>query len=109
MIARALAQDTSLIILDEPTTHLDMYHKASVLNLLKGLASKTQKSIIFSTHEIELALQLCDKLLVISEKDIAFGSPKELIEQDIFSSLFPDDLIVFDPETASFKIKKGME
>lgn len=106
MIARALAQDTSLIILDEPTTHLDMYHKAYVLNLLKKLAKTTRKSILFSTHEIDLAIQLSDKLLVITENASVFGTPKELIEQQVFSSLFPDDLIVFDEKSASFKVKK---
>lgn len=106
MIARALAQDTALIILDEPTTHLDMYHKAYVLNLLKKLAQTTQKSILFSSHEIDLAIQLCDKLLVITENASFFGTPRELIEQRIFSSLFPDDLIVFDETSASFKVKK---
>jgi len=53
MIARALAQDTDLIILDEPTTHLDMYHKAYILKLLKKLAKDTGKTILYSSHEID--------------------------------------------------------
>ncbi len=62
MIARALAQDTDLIILDEPTTHLDMYHKAFILKLLQNLVKETKKTILFSSHEIDLAIQLCDKI-----------------------------------------------
>lgn len=104
MIARALAQDTSLIILDEPTTHLDIYHKASVLKLLKDIVSNSKKAIVFSTHEIALALQLCDKILIVEKEKSTFGTPSELIEQGSFSDLFGSDLISFDPQTASFKI-----
>jgi len=58
MIARALAQDTPLIILDEPTTHLDLFHKVAVFKLLKKLANENHKCILFSTHDIDLAIQL---------------------------------------------------
>lgn len=106
MIARALAQDTSLIILDEPTTHLDMYHKAYVLKLLQRLAKETNKTILFSSHEIDLAIQLCDELIVITDNSITQNTPKKLIEQGAFNNLFPDDLIVFDEVTGAFRIKK---
>ena len=56
MIARAMAQDTEIIVLDEPTTHLDMYHKAYILKLLQKLTKETGKTILFSSHEIELAI-----------------------------------------------------
>ena len=104
MIARALAQDTSLILLDEPTTHLDIYHKAYVLKMLKNIVKTTTKSIVFSTHEIALALQLCDKILIVQKDKSTFGTPTELIKQGSFSDLFESDLISFDPKTASFKI-----
>ena len=104
MIARALAQDTSLIILDEPTTHLDMYHKAYILNLLKTLASETGKTILFSSHEIDLAIQLCDKLIVMTDSEVISGSPQELIKHGSFNTLFPQDLIIFDNESQSFRI-----
>ncbi|MBT8308897.1 MAG: ABC transporter ATP-binding protein [Flavobacteriaceae bacterium] len=106
MIARALAQDTQLIILDEPTTHLDMYHKAYILNLLKKLASDTGKTILFSSHEIDLAIQLCDKLIVMTEAQVISGTPKEHISKGSFNNLFPKDLIVFDVDSGSFKVKK---
>jgi iron complex transport system ATP-binding protein len=106
MIARALAQDTALIILDEPTTHLDMYHKAYILNLLKTLANDTKKTILFSSHEIDLAIQLCDKLIVMTESEVISGTPEELISKGSFNTLFPDDLIVFDNDSGSFKVKK---
>jgi len=105
LIARALAQDTSLIILDEPTTHLDLYHKAYVLKLLKQLSNETNKAILFASHEINLALQLCDKLLIIKEKKALFGTPEELIENNVLNDLFPEHLIRFDKNSSSFKIK----
>tara|TARA_R100001369_G_scaffold20091_1_gene36718 strand:- start:217643 stop:218290 length:648 start_codon:yes stop_codon:yes gene_type:complete len=105
LIARALAQDTPLIILDEPTTHLDMYHQAYVLKLLKKLTTETNKSILFATHEINLALQLCDKLIVMTKDFVHIGTPTELINKNVLSSIFPSDLIYFDNASVSFKIK----
>lgn len=105
LIARALAQDTPLIILDEPTTHLDLYHKAYVLNLLKKLTRETNKAIVFATHEINMALQLCDKLLILKNGQSVFGSPQDLIEQNAFDGLFPESLIYFDKASSSFKVK----
>ena len=106
MIARALAQDTALIILDEPTTHLDMYHKAYVLKLLQKLAKETNKTILFSSHEIDLAIQLCDKMIVMTNNDIVSDTPKNLIKQGAFNNLFPKDLIIFDENTGAFRVKK---
>ena len=104
LIARALAQDTPIIILDEPTTHLDLYHRASILKLLKNLTKSTGKTILFSTHEIDLAIQLCDKMLVMTPNQSYFGDPCQLIEAEHFSKLFPKNLIDFDGEVGRFKI-----
>lgn len=106
MIARALAQDTDLIILDEPTTHLDMYHKAYILKLLQNLAKETGKTILFSSHEIDLAIQLCDTMIVMSENDVVHDQPCHLICNGTFNNLFPKDLIAFDDKTGSFRVKK---
>jgi len=105
MLARALAQDTPLIILDEPTTHLDLYHKVSVLKLLQQLAQEMKKTILFSTHEINVALSLCDQLIVMKKEETSIGSPQELIAKKAFDNLFPSDLVTFDKKTSSFKIK----
>ncbi|MGB7785419.1 MAG: ABC transporter ATP-binding protein [Salinimicrobium sp.] len=105
LIARALAQDTPVMILDEPTSHLDMYHKAQVLQLLKKLSRQTGKAIIFATHEINLALQLCDQMLLMKKSGILQGSPQELIEKRAFEDIFPSDLIIFDSGSRSFRIK----
>ena len=106
MIARALAQDTSLIILDEPTTHLDMYHKAYILKLLQKLAKVTKKTILFSSHEIDLTIPLCDKLIIMTKDRVFIDTPENHIEQGNFNLLFPKDLIIFDSESKAFKVTK---
>ncbi len=106
MIARALAQDTPLILLDEPTTHLDIYHKVQILKLLRSIAHHTRKTILFTTHEIELAIQLCDNMLLLDSISNHFGQPCELIQNGAFENLFPSDTISFEPKTGTFRIKK---
>ncbi|MFP4845741.1 ABC transporter ATP-binding protein [Winogradskyella sp. PE311] len=106
MIARALAQDTNVIVLDEPTTHLDMYHKAYILKLLKKLTKETGKTILFSSHEIDLAIQLCDTMIVMNSTEVICDKPFHLISEGVFESLFPKDLIAFDNSTGSFRIIK---
>lgn len=106
MIARALAQDTDLIILDEPTTHLDMYHKAYILKLLQKLTKVTHKTILFSSHEIDLSIQLCDTMIVMTKDHVFSGQPCNLISNGTFNGLFPKDLIAFDEKTGSFRVNK---
>ncbi len=102
MIARAIAQDTLIIILDEPTTHLDLVNKILILKLLKTLAHKTNKIILLSTHDIELSLQLIDKMLVITSDDIFYNSTQEIINKNILNKVFNDDNILFNPEIGTF-------
>ena len=106
MIARALAQDTSIILMDEPTSHLDLYHKVQILKLLQHIAHETQKTILFTTHEIEIAIQLCDKMLILENNSSSFGQPCELIQNKNFEKLFPSDTIIFDPGSGSFRVNK---
>lgn len=106
MIARALAQDTDIILLDEPTTHLDLYHKVQILKLLKSIAHKTKKTILFTSHEIEMAIQLCDKILILDGHENPFNEPCKLIENKDFESLFPTEAVTFDATTGSFRIQK---
>ncbi|WP_298120158.1 ABC transporter ATP-binding protein [Flavobacterium sp.] len=105
LIARALAQDTPLIILDEPTTHLDLLHKVSVFKLLKKLSQETNKCILFSTHDIDLAIQLSDEMIVMTENNVVQDQPCNLISKGVFNSLFKDQNIIFDSEKGKFIIK----
>jgi iron complex transport system ATP-binding protein len=105
LIARALAQGTPLIILDEPTTHLDLLHKVSVFKLLKKLSQDTNKCILFSTHDIDLAIQLSDEMIVMTENQVVQDQPCNLISKGVFDSLFKDENIKFDSEKGRFMIR----
>lgn len=105
MIARALAQDTDIILLDEPTSHLDLHHKVNILKLLKKIAQETQKTILFTSHEIELAIQLCDKMLLMGNNGFPFGTPQYLTDTGAFDTLFPQDTITFNSETQTFQVR----
>lgn len=105
LVARALAQDTPLIVLDEPTTHLDLHHKVSLFKLLKKLALETGKCILFSTHDIDLAIQLSDEMVVMSHNNLIQDQPCNLIAKGIFNSLFQDPNIIFDNEKGKFIFK----
>ena len=104
LIARALAQDTPLIVLDEPTTHLDLLHKVSLFKLLKKLTNETQKCILFSTHDIDLAIQLSDEMIVMDGKTVIQDQPCNLISKGVFSTLFKNEHILFDDTKGKFVI-----
>lgn len=104
LIARALAQDTALIILDEPTTHLDLLHKVSLFKLLKKLTQETQKCILFSTHDIDLAIQLSDEMIIMTPESVVQDEPCNLISNGNFATLFKDEHIIFDAEKGKFVI-----
>ena len=105
LIARAFAQDTPLIILDEPTTHLDLLHKVSLFKLLKKLARETNKCILFSTHDIDMAIQLCDEMIVMTPESIVQDEPCNLISKGIFDTIFKDENLFFDKEKGKFNFK----
>jgi iron complex transport system ATP-binding protein len=104
LIARALAQDTPLIILDEPTTHLDLLHKVVLFKLLKKLTQETGKCILFSTHDIDMAIQLSDEMIVMTPESVVQDQPCNLIMKGSFNTLFQDEHIVFDSEKGKFVI-----
>ena len=105
MICRALAQDTGLIILDEPTAHLDVQHKMETFRLLKKIAHELNKSILISTHEIQLATQMSDELWIMTENEIISGNPAELIATDKINLIFDSSSIIFDKESRQFIMK----
>ncbi|WP_257212994.1 ABC transporter ATP-binding protein [Maribacter sp. 4U21] len=106
LIARAFAQDTDMILLDEPTSHLDLYHKVQILKLLQSIAHHTQKTILFTSHEIEMAIQLCDKMVILDGAKNPFEQPCTLIKNKAFERLFPSDTVTFDSAMGAFRIQK---
>jgi len=89
MIARALAQDSGIILLDEPTAHLDLNNKLEVMNLLRHICRSAGKGIIVATHELDLALQTADRVwLATNDKKILTGIPEDLVLDGSFDKVF---------------------
>ncbi|MDP6922629.1 MAG: ABC transporter ATP-binding protein [Lutibacter sp.] len=106
LISRALAQDTPIIVLDEPTSHLDLHHTIHIFSLLKELATNHQKTIIVSTHEVNLALSLADQLWLMSPGSFIAGKTTDLIDSEALDRLFDSDLIHFDKAQKQFNIQQ---
>ena len=97
LIAKALAQQTPIILLDEPTAHLDLPHRILVLRLLRQLAHEQGKTILIATHELDLALALSDRILLMSPKaqGVQLDTAENLKKADAFTSAFGMD--IFNP------------
>ena len=125
MIAKALAQQTPVIYLDEPTAFLDYPSKVDMLILLRNLAHETGKTIFLSTHDLELALQLADRLWLLhpatteckSKKDeqmerneektiLQIGTPEELSKTGALASFIERPGIHFHPDTLTISVDK---
>ncbi len=107
MISRALAQDTPIIILDEPTAFLDLANKFSTVQLLWNLCRKQNKTIIYSTHDINIALQYADVFWVLNNENLLYGAPEDLLLDKTIERLFQKNNLKFDPETSQFIKKKN--
>lgn len=103
MIARALAQQTPLILLDEPTAHLDLPSRLEVILMLRRLAHETGRSILISTHELELALSWADTVwLLDGSGTITTGTPEDLVLSGAFERTFGGAGLSYDRQTGEF-------
>lgn len=108
LIAKGLAQDTPLIILDEPTAFLDFPSKMEVMQILLELTRSAGKTILLSTHDVELALQVADKIwLMDSGKPIVSGCPEDLVMNNEMNNFFEKRDIFFDMQSGTFRIRTG--
>ena len=103
MIAKALAQQTPVIFLDEPTAFLDYPSKVEMLQLLRRISREAEKTVFLSTHDVELALQLADVLWLMTGS-IAIGSPRELAASGDLGRFINGKDISFDKETLSIRV-----
>lgn len=92
LIAKAIAQDTPIILLDEPTAHLDLPNRIHTLQLLRRLAHEEGKTILISTHELDLALALSDRILLMSESGVALDTAENLKADGAFQRAFKMDI-----------------
>ena len=117
MIAKALAQQTPIIYLDEPTAFLDYPSKVEMMQLLRRLAHEQQKTIFLSTHDVELALQLADCLWLMEtdsltgqsvalQSHLSVGTPRQLADNGALSRFIERDGIVFDRDSLTLRISK---
>ena len=92
LIAKALAQQTPVILLDEPTAHLDLPNRILVLKLLRQLAHEQNKTILISTHELDLALRLSDRIMLLSDNGIELDTAANLKTRNAFTKAFGIDI-----------------
>ena len=99
MIAKALAQQTPIILLDEPTAFLDFPSKIEMLKLLKQLAHRLQKTILLSTHDLAFALKMADNLWLMQAGKLYDGTPKLLADTGILAHYINQEHVPFNPQT----------
>lgn len=105
MIARALAQNTPVILLDEPTAFLDLPNRYELCLLLKRLAQEEAKCIIFSTHDLDIALSLCDLIMLIDNPQLYSLPTQEMVASGHIERLFRNESITFDAQEMRVRIK----
>ncbi|MDG5800407.1 ABC transporter ATP-binding protein [Marinilabiliaceae bacterium ANBcel2] len=102
-IAKALVQETPLIVLDEPTAFLDLPSRVEIMHLLKDLAHKYNKGVLLSTHDLDLALQTADKIwLLAAGLPVETGVPEDLVLTNEFRKFFEREGVLFDTESGQF-------
>ncbi len=104
-IAAAIVQDSSIIILDEPTAFLDIANRFIITKLLQEIAHKTGKLIIFSTHDLQLAIDMCDTIWLMTTEGFHSNTPASLMESGAFDKLFSNPNMHFNKETRSFEMR----
>jgi iron complex transport system ATP-binding protein len=110
MIARILAQDTGVMIMDEPTAFLDIGSKFEILHLMHRLSQKSGKTIIFSTHDLNVALSQADKIWLVLPDGIEEGAPEDLMLSGSLDNLFDSSAVIFNPDNGTYSFmpeKKG--
>ena len=106
MIAKALAQQTPIILLDEPTAFLDFPSKVDTMLLLSRLAHEQQKAILISTHDLDLALQTADALwLMAKDEQMQIGTPRQLADSGVLARFFHSPNVQFDADALRFRVK----
>ncbi len=106
MIARTLTQDTEIIVLDEPTAFLDLPNRYEIVHLLTELSRMKGKTIIFSTHDLNIAIQEADKVWLMLPDGIVAGSPEDLVLNHSFRSIFKESRLQFDEQKGEIRMTR---
>jgi len=106
MIARALAQEPDVLVLDEPTAFLDLTRRVELMSLLRGLTATTDLAVLMSTHELELALRHADEIwLVHPDRHFQCGAPEDLAFAGDIGRAYAGTGIEFDDEAGTFTVR----
>lgn len=107
LLARAICQEPEIIILDEPTSFLDVRHKLELLSILRDMAKRKKITVIMSLHEIDLAEKVADKIICVKGDRIAhYGKPETIFKEDIIKELYGIDNGFFDPVFGSLELPR---
>jgi iron complex transport system ATP-binding protein len=105
VLARALAQEPRLLVLDEPTAHLDLRYQAECVGLLRRLNRDREMTIVLVAHDLNLAAEICDRLLLMSQGHLArIGTPEQVLEEETLRDVYGCDVIV-DKSPASGRLR----
>jgi iron complex transport system ATP-binding protein len=105
MIALVLAQDTKIIVMDEPTAFLDIKSKFEIIHLMKELTRQKQKTIIYSTHDFNTAISQSDKIWLLLENELIEGAPEDLMLKGSFNNLFDTSIVKFNKDNGTFSLQ----
>ncbi len=104
MIARALAQEPAIMLLDEPTAFLDLPRRAEMMSLLRSLARETNRAVLLSTHDLDLALRTADRIWLLPKGgSLHTGAPEDLVLSGAFEAAFQSEGMKFDAYSGSFR------
>jgi iron complex transport system ATP-binding protein len=106
MIARALAQEPMVMLLDEPTAYLDLPRRVEMMQIMRRLTHDGQRAILLSTHDLDLALRNADVIWLMVDGRIEVGAPEDLVLSGAFAAAFAAEGVQFDPVSGSFQISR---
>jgi iron complex transport system ATP-binding protein len=106
MVAKALAQEPAVMILDEITAFLDLPRRIEIMQTLRTLAHDHGRAILLSTHDLDLAVHTADALWLLKEGRLLKGMPEELVLDGTFASVFENDTVLFDRHSGTFRMRR---
>ncbi|MRR21347.1 ABC transporter ATP-binding protein, partial [bacterium] len=109
LIACSLAQDTGLLVMDEPTAFLDLPSRYGIVNLLRSLTREKGKCVIYSTHDLDTAINEADRIWLMTEDGVSDGAPEDLMLRGILASAFESPMLSFSVNDGTFSFVRSRQ